>query len=83
MTPTNGDPPGIPEQALEEIQARLMELEIRSEERRAEVARMDEFVTAFDGRIRALEKEVQALRALLDNPPDQSPAAGDEKPPHY
>ncbi|HCP47281.1 MAG TPA: hypothetical protein DIU15_14665 [Deltaproteobacteria bacterium] len=72
-----------PDPLVKDLQARIVELEMRSEEGKAEVARMEEFVTAFDGRIRSLEKEVRSLRRLLEDPPDNPPAPGEEKPPHY
>ena len=39
------------------LEARVVELEIRSEERRAEVERLEEFVRGYEARIARLEKD--------------------------
>jgi uncharacterized coiled-coil protein SlyX len=65
------------------IEARLVELEVRSEERRADTRQLEEFVGAFETRIRSLEKQVDALKTQLENPPEELPPSSEDLPPHY
>ena len=74
---------GEPSDKIGDLEARLVELELRSEERRADTAQLDEFVRAFEGRLRALENRVESLKKLLENPPEAMPAASEDLPPHY
>ncbi len=66
------------------LEARLMELEIRSEERRSDLAELDQFVRGYENRIVALEEEVRRLKeqAVEDGGGDL-PALEDDLPPHY
>lgn len=68
---------------MADLEQRLVELEIRSEERREDVSRLESFVRAYEGRILALEAELRRLRDLVTNPPDAMPAPEDDLPPHY
>lgn len=67
----------------EEVETRLVELEIRSEERREDVSRIEEFVQAYEQRIARLEKQVELLRAMLTDPVEPLPPADEDLPPHY
>jgi len=63
---------------------RLIELEIRSDEHRNDVARLEEFVRGYEARIVALEGEIKLLRqTLVENGIDDMPAPEDDLPPHY
>lgn len=68
---------------LQALEARLIELELRSEERRAEMQKIDEFVRAFENRIHRMEKQLDSLKKLLENPPEAMPAPSEDLPPHY
>ncbi len=60
-----------------------MELEIRSEESLAEIAKLQDFVGAYERRISQLEAALAALKNRVENPPEAMAAAEDEAPPHY
>ncbi len=63
---------------------RLVELEIRSDEHRNDVARLEEFVRGYEQRIAALEAEIKLLRqTLVESGNDDLPAPEDDLPPHY
>ena len=68
---------------LQALEARLVELELRSEERRADMQKTDEFVRAFENRIHRMEKQLDSLKKLLENPPEAMPAPAEDLPPHY
>ncbi len=63
--------------------ARVVELEIRSEERRAEVVALQLFVEGYEQRITRLESVVSRLRDELESPPDAMPPPDEDLPPHY
>jgi len=65
------------------LEARLVELEVRSEERRADTRQLEEFVGAFESRIRSLERQVDALKKQFENPPEELPSSSEDPPPHY
>ena len=64
-------------------EARLIELEVRSEERRADVDRLEEFVRGFENRIARLEQRVVSLHERIENQPDDMPTPTEDLPPHY
>jgi uncharacterized coiled-coil protein SlyX len=66
-----------------ELESRLIELEVRSEERRADNQRLEEFVRGFENRLARLERAVTNLSAQLENPPEEMPAPIEDLPPHY
>jgi uncharacterized coiled-coil protein SlyX len=65
------------------LEARLIELEVRSEERRADNERLDDFVRGFENRIARIEKRLANLSEHLENPPDEMPTPAEDLPPHY
>ena len=65
------------------LEKRLVELEVRSEERRADNERLEEFVRGFENRIARMEKRLADLTEHLENPPDEMPAPAEDLPPHY
>lgn len=67
----------------DELELRLIELEVRSEERRADNQRLEEFVRGFENRLTRLEKAVMNLSVQLENPPEEMPAPTEDLPPHY
>lgn len=67
----------------EVLDRRVMELELRSEERREEILRLQAFVSAYESRIDALEAQVRSLGERLRNPAEAMPSAEDDRPPHY
>gem|GEM_PF-1608358 len=67
----------------DELEQRLIELEVRSEERRADNQRLEEFVRGFENRLARLERAVTNLTAQLENPPEEMPAPIEDLPPHY
>jgi len=69
-----------PQEALEQ---RLVELEMRSEERRMDCERLETFVRAYESRIESLESELSRMRELLQTPLDGPPPADEDLPPHY
>ncbi len=71
------------DETLRALDARCMELEIRSEEGLAEIAKLQDFVGAYERRILRLESALSALKQRVENPPEGMGAAEDEAPPHY
>jgi len=68
----------------EPIESRLVELEIRSEERREDVSRLEAFVQGYEQRIALLEREVKQLRAMVrEGGLEDLPPALEDVPPHY
>jgi uncharacterized coiled-coil protein SlyX len=65
------------------LQARIMELEIRSEERKHDVERLQTFVEGYERRVSLLEKSLADLRSLAENPAEAMPKPGEDLPPHY
>jgi uncharacterized coiled-coil protein SlyX len=65
------------------LERRIMELEIRSEERRDEIARLESFIHGYENRVASLEGRVNALAERAKNPAEPLPAPEDERPPHY
>ncbi len=62
---------------------RVTELEIRSEERRADVQRLQDFVAGYEARIAALERQLKQLLEDRSNPQGDLPPADQDLPPHY
>lgn len=67
----------------EELEKRLVELEIRSEERREDVVRLERFVEAYEKRIKALESELKLMRETMTEGVEGLPPADQDLPPHY
>ena len=67
----------------DELESRLIELEIRSEERREDMLRLEEFVQGYEGRIAALEGQINTLRSMVTEGLEDMPSLEDDKPPHY
>ncbi len=67
----------------EELEKRLVELEIRSEERREDVARLERFVEAYEKRIKTLESELKLMRETMAEGVEGLPPADQDLPPHY
>jgi uncharacterized coiled-coil protein SlyX len=67
----------------EVLEQRLIELEIRSEERRAEIATLERFVRGYEARIEGLERQIERLKEQLHETPEGLPDALDDLPPHY
>ncbi|MEE2830314.1 MAG: SlyX family protein [Myxococcota bacterium] len=65
------------------LEARIIELEIRSEERREELETLQGFVQGYEQRIRSLERELAALRTMAESPVEPLPPASEDIPPHY
>ncbi|MCO4770308.1 MAG: SlyX family protein [Deltaproteobacteria bacterium] len=66
------------------MESRVMELEIRSEERRSDLAELEAFVRGYESRIAALEGEIRVLRQqMVENGVGDMPSAEDDRPPHY
>ena len=68
---------------LAALQARIMELEIRSEERVHDVERLQTFVEGYERRISLLEKSLVDLHAVSENPAESMPQPSEDLPPHY
>ncbi len=68
---------------IAELETRLMEVEIRSEERLAEIRKLESFVGGYEDRIRALEAGLRRMRSLLEEPAEEMPEALEDVPPHY
>lgn len=68
---------------IEALQARIVELEIRSEERRMDLNKLQLFVEGYEQRITRLEKQVADLRSMADSPAEPLPPASEDLPPHY
>ena len=62
---------------------RLMELEIRSEERKADIARLEESVDTYEKRVAALERTIKRMQEDKDNSTEALPPALEDLPPHY
>lgn len=77
--------PAEGEQTMSEpIESRLVELEIRSEERREDVSRLEAFVQGYEQRIALLERQVKQLRTMIkDGGLEGLPPALEDLPPHY
>jgi len=74
----------MPESDLvQQLSARVMELEILSAEAAAETERLQEFVSGYENRIRSLEAALRSLKNRIENPPDALPEALADLPPHY
>jgi uncharacterized coiled-coil protein SlyX len=71
------------EDRIAALESRLMEVEIRSEERIAEIQKLEQFVAAYESRIRTMEAKFRHMQSLLEEPADEMPAALDDLPPHY
>lgn len=67
----------------EALERRIMELELRSEERREEIARLQGFISAYEARVSHLEQELESMHERMRSPAEAMPAAGDDLPPHY
>ncbi len=67
----------------EELEKRLMELEIRSEERREDIVRLERFVEAYEQRIKTLEGELKLMRETMSEGVEGLPPADQDLPPHY
>jgi len=66
------------------LDRRLTELEIRSEERRSDVATLEEFVRGYENRIAALETQVRLMREqMVENGDAGERTLEDDLPPHY
>jgi uncharacterized coiled-coil protein SlyX len=65
------------------LEARLVELEIRSEERCHDIQRLQRFVEGYEQRIGQLEKELTELRVLAESPSEAMPPPSEDLPPHY
>ena len=65
------------------LEGRLIELELRSEERRSDNERLEAFVRGFENRISRLERRIEQLVEQLQNPPGELPAPEEDLPPHY
>lgn len=72
-----------PDDVLRSLESRCMELELRSEEGKAEVARLQDFVGAYERRISRLERQLDELKQRVENPPDSMPSPAEDAPPHY
>lgn len=64
-----------------DLSIRLVELEIRSEERRSDIEALQAFVAGYEQRIQRLEREIERLREQAANQPEGLDS--DERPPHY
>jgi uncharacterized coiled-coil protein SlyX len=61
-----------------------MELEIRSEERQSDLAKLEQFVRGYENRIVALEEEVRRLKEqAIESGGGDLPSLEDDLPPHY
>jgi uncharacterized coiled-coil protein SlyX len=65
------------------LEARLVELEIRSEERCHDIERLQRFVEGYEQRIARLETELKELRSLAESPSEAMPPPSEDLPPHY
>jgi SlyX protein len=64
-----------------ELEARIIELEMRIAHQDRTIADLDEVVREFADRVTALERLVEELRESASSADDLGP--GDEPPPHY
>lgn len=67
----------------EDLERRIMELELRSEERRDEIARLEGFISGYEERVARLERALQGLHERLASPAEPMPSASEDLPPHY
>lgn len=67
----------------DDLEKRLIELEMRSEERREDIVRLERFVEAYEQRITALEGELKLMRATMTEGLEPMGPADQERPPHY
>ncbi len=65
------------------LEARIMELEIRSEERVHDLERLQRFVEGYEQRIGYLERKLTALQEAAENPAEPMPHPTEDLPPHY
>lgn len=65
------------------LEARLVELEIRSEERCHDIERLQGFVQGYEQRIARLEKKLKELHSLAESPSEAMPPPSEDLPPHY
>lgn len=65
------------------LAARVMELEIRSEERREEIRGLLAHIGAYEDRVAALEQRFAGLAERLRNPAEAMPTPEEDRPPHY
>ncbi len=68
---------------LQGLRDRIVELEIRSEERRKECDALRAFVDGYEKRIQILERQLARLGEQMENPAEPLPAALEDLPPHY
>ncbi len=68
---------------LERLSARVVELEIRSEEQIAAMRQLEEHVTAYEERIARLERQVARLKEEASQEAEAMPPALEDLPPHY
>jgi uncharacterized coiled-coil protein SlyX len=65
------------------LEARIIELEIRSAEQIHDLQRAHAFVEGYEQRISRLEKSLAEIRDMAENPSDAMPAPSEDLPPHY
>jgi uncharacterized coiled-coil protein SlyX len=68
---------------LPALEARIVELEIRSEERRDEIAVLHAHIGAYEARVAGLERLIDELKERVRSPAEAMPAPEDDLPPHY
>lgn len=68
---------------VEQLSARVVELEIRSEEQIAAVTRVEEFVTAYEERIAFLERQLRRMQEEASGSAEATPSPEEDLPPHY
>jgi len=66
-----------------DLERRIMELEIRSEEQLADMRRLQESVAAYEDRIDLLERRIKRMQDAAENEPADMPPALEDLPPHY
>ena len=71
------------DEILKRLEARVMELEMRSEERVHDMDRLQRFVEGYEQRIGYLERKLRALEEAAENPAEPLPPASEDLPPHY
>ncbi len=70
-------------EVIRSIEARLVELEIKSEERASDIVALEEFVRGYENRIGALESELRLLKEQVLEGTGDLPSPEDDRPPHY